>query len=268
MKLPDWTREPLVHFVALGAALYIGLTWGGTPPDPTSRVISVVANEKEKIAESFALSMGRSPTDSELDRAVETYVREEILYREALRLGLDEDASIVRRRLVSKMDLSASLAAETAQPTDAELREFLSENAERYSGRGSERSKVSFEQLFFSSEGAARTALSGASSPDDGQATSLPATMDSATLREVEARFGMQFAQSLIEIDPGPNWQGPLASGFGWHLVLLNGREAEEPDFESLRTVLANDWRSEQIAERKQRGYETLRSAYRIDIDQ
>ena len=144
MQLHNWTREPLVHFVALGFALYVALTWGGTPPDPTSRVISIGASEREQIAESFALSMGRSPTDAELDNAIDAFVREEVLYREALRLGLDEGDAIVRRRMVSKMDLSASLAAETAEPSDAILRAFLEENAERYAGQGSDRAKVSF----------------------------------------------------------------------------------------------------------------------------
>ena len=76
-----WLREPLVHFVALGAVVYVALTWGGNPPDPTSRVISIGASEREKIAESFSLSMGRSPTDAELDQAIDSYVREEVLAR-------------------------------------------------------------------------------------------------------------------------------------------------------------------------------------------
>ena len=71
MKLPNWTREPLVHFLALGAIVYVALAWGGSPPDPASRVISVGASEQEKIAESWALTMGRPPTDAELDQAID-----------------------------------------------------------------------------------------------------------------------------------------------------------------------------------------------------
>lgn len=265
MQLPVWTREPLVHFVALGFALYIALTWGGTPPDPTSRVISIGASEKEQIAESFALSMGRSPTDAELDTAIDAFVREEVLYREALRLGLDEGDAIVRRRMVSKMDLSASLAAETAEPTDAVLQAFLNENSERYAGQSSSRAKVSFEQALFSSQSAARSALQSGSV--SGNSTSLPARVDGEVIRDVEARFGVQFASALAAIEPNEDWQGPVQSGFGWHLVRLTDREVGEPNFDQLRPVLANDWRSDQIAQRKERAYETLRSAYRIDID-
>lgn len=265
MALPNWMREPLVHFIGLGALLYVGLTWGGSPPDPTSRVISIGAAEREQIAESFALSMGRPPTDAELDRAIDAFVREEVLYREALRLGLDEDDAIIRRRLVSKMDLSASLAAETAVPSDDVLRAYLAANAERYSGEGSERAEFSFDQRLFSSEAAARAAMGDART--QGNPTSLPGAIEAATMREVEARFGAEFAASLRGLETGEQWQGPVASGFGWHLIRLRQREVGEPDFEALRGVLANDWRNEQISERKERAYEVLASAYRIDIE-
>lgn len=265
MNLSNWMREPLVHFVALGAILYVGLTWGGTPPDPASRVISVDAAEREKIAESWTLTMGRSPTDAELDAAIDAFVREEVLYREALRLGLDESDAIVRRRLVSKMDLSASLAAETAEPSDAVLQAFLQENAERYAEMASANAAITFEQAFFRNEARARAALGSGAIVSD--STSLPARIDSKPLREVESRFGQQFAESMRTLDPGEDWQGPIASGFGWHLIRLRERAAAPPDFETLRTVLANDWRSEQIDARKQRAYDVLASAYRIDIE-
>ena len=265
MNLPNWTREPLVHFLVFGAVLYVILTWGGSPPDPSSRVISVGASEKEKIAESWALKMGRSPTDEELVQAVDAHVREEVLYREALRLGLDESDSIVRRRLVSKMDLSASLAAETAEPTEQMLRTFLRENRKRYADHEAARAQVSFDQTFFTSKAAARTAL--VRGLGVGEATSLPAKVEVTPLRDVEARFGGKFAEGLSRLKPGEQWQGPVQSGFGWHLVRLRESAVQSPDFEDLRTVLANDWRRTQIDARKERAYEMLSSAYRIDID-
>ena len=266
MNFPNWTREPLVHFVALGAVLYVALTWGGNPPDPASRVISVGAAEREKIAESWTLTMGRSPTDAELDAAVDAFVREEVLYREALRLGLDEEDAIVRRRLVSKMDLSASLAAETVEPTDEALRTYFEANKVRYADLEQANARLSFDQAFFSSEAKARAAL--ARGEGAGEATSLPSAIEASPMRDVEARFGQQFAQGLRDLDPGEEWQGPIPSGFGWHLVRLTQRDAQPPEFESLKGVLANDWRSEQIAARKERAYQVFASAYRIDIDE
>lgn len=266
MNLMSWTREPLVHFLALGFVLYMALTWGGNPPDPASRVISVGSAEREKIAESWTLSMGRAPTDAELDQAVESFVREEVLYREALRLGLDEEDAIVRRRLVSKMDFSASLVAETAEPTDAMLEAYLDANTERYAQMANANAALTFEQAFFIDEARARSAL-GQNSPAS-DPTSLAKTVVSEPVREVEARFGQQFAQGISQLEPSEEWQGPVPSGFGWHLIRLNERAVEPPDFKSLRTVLANDWRAEQIATRKQRAYDVLASAYRIEVSE
>ncbi|MEL7219454.1 MAG: peptidylprolyl isomerase, partial [Pseudomonadota bacterium] len=193
------------------------------------------------------------------------FVREEVLYREALRLGLDESDAIVRRRLVSKMDLSASLAAETAEPTEAVLRAFLDKNAERYAAQSVQRGKVSFDQLFYPTQAEATAALSA--STFVGEATSLPPSVEAAAPREVASRFGAMFAEALSGLEPADGWQGPVQSSFGWHLVKLKERNVPPPDFETLRAVLANDWRSDQIQQRKERAYETLRSAYRIDID-
>ena len=265
MNLPNWTREPLVHFTVLGAVLYVALTWGGNPPDPSSRVIKVGGAEEQRIAESWTLTMGRAPTDAELDLAVDAYVREEVLYREALRLGFDESDAIVRRRLVSKMDLSASLAAETAEPSEETLRAFLKDNPELYEDEVLANASVSFDQTFFQSKNNALGAVGSDST--QGEPTSLPASVSSTNMRDVEARFGKQFAAALRELKPGETWQGPVQSGFGWHVVRLKARDVPEPDFETLRLSIANDWRTAEIKARKERAYETLRSAYRIDID-
>ena len=265
MKLPNWTREPLVHFTVLGAVLYVALTWGGTPPDPASRVINVGSEEKERIAQSWSLSMGRPPTDAELDQAIDAFVREEVLYREALRLGFDESDLVVRRRLVSKMDLSASLAAETTEPSQEVLREFFEANKELYTDLAAANAEVSFEQAMFSSENNTLGALS--TNSFTGEQTSLPRRVSSTKLRDVEARFGAEFVRGLAELEPGEEWHGPLRSGFGWHIVKLTSRDVPEPDFEALRTSIANDWRTAEIDARKRRAYETLASAYRIDIE-
>lgn len=265
MNFSKWAREPLVHFAALGALLYVALTWGGSPPDPSSRLITVGTAEKESIAQSWAMTMGRAPTDAELDQAVEKHVREEVLYREALRLGLDEGDTVVRRRLVSKMDMSASLAAETAEPSDETLRAFMEENREEYAAQMAANARVTFDQRLFASETTARAALS--SEAGEGQATALPRSVSAQSLRDVEARFGQRFVAELGALEPADEWQGPVASGFGWHLVRLTGRTLPEPDFGELREIIANDWRSAQIKIRKERAYETLRSAYRIEIE-
>lgn len=263
MKLPDWAREPLVHFIGLGALVYLALTWGGTPVDPASRMISVDADQKAQLALGFERVMGRAPTDAELDARIERYVREEVLYREALRLGLDQGDAVVRQRLVAKMDMSASAAAEVADPDEPELRAFFEENASRYADALS----VSFEQAYFSSEAAARNAMSRANGGEEtGEPISLPRRVENERLAEIQIRFGEQFARGLAALDQGAQWQGPVPSGFGWHLVRLQSRKPVAADFDTVRDRVENDWRNAQIEQRKQRAYEILRSAYRVDI--
>ena len=95
----------------------------------------------------------------------------------------------------------------------------------------------------------------------------MPKGVSSTTLRDVEARFGTQFVAGLAQIEAKAEWQGPIRSGFGWHAVRLTSREVPEPDFDALKVSIANDWRNAEIKARKKRAYETLSSAYRIDID-
>ncbi len=263
MTLPGWTREPLVHFLIAGFALFALFGWRGEPVDPASRVISVGDAELAQLALQFERTMGRAPTDAELDAQIERFVRDEVLYREALRLGLDQGDAVVRRRLVTKMDLSASAAAEAAEPDDATLQAYLNENRERYAGS----TAVSFEQLYFSDETEARAALLYGTKTRGGEPISLPRRMENAAPNAIEARFGEEFARAIAGIDPGEDWSGPIRSGFGWHLIRVSARESLDPDFEMLAPRIANDWRSEQIAERKERAYRVLREAYRVEID-
>ncbi|BDI59485.1 peptidyl-prolyl cis-trans isomerase [Qipengyuania nanhaisediminis] len=260
MDLPDWTREPLVHFLGLGALLYAALAWTAEPVEPASRIIAVDESEQARIALGFERVMARPPTDAELDAAIDKFVRDEVLYREAIRLGLDQGDAVVRQRMVAKMDMSATAAAETAQPSEEVLRAWYEDNADRYGGE----QLVSFEQAFFTSVEAAGAARSG---PVRGQPISLPESLADKTLREIANLFGEQFARALSSLEPSDQWQGPIPSGFGWHLVRLTRTRAAPARFEDVRSRVESDWRSAAIEARKARAFEILKSAYRIEID-
>lgn len=268
MRMPGWAREPMVHFLALGAVLYVALTWGGTPVDPASRVIEVGEDEQAQIALTFDRTMGRAPTDAELDAAIERYVRDEVLYREALRLGLDRQDAVVRQRLVSKMDMTASAAAEAAEPGDEQLEEWRAAHPERFAASAA----YSFDQIYFSSEADALAAIAGqgpgASWRELGDPISLPRSVTDMSAGEVASRFGEQFLDEIGERDHSDSWGGPHRSGFGWHLVRIREyRQSDVPPLAEIREQVANDWRSAQIAERKSRAYRILRDAYRVEID-
>lgn len=268
MQLPGWTREPLVHFLAAGAVLYIALTWGGTPVDPASRVISVGPEEQAQIALTFERTMGRAPTDAELDAAIERFVRDEVLYREALRLGLDQDDAVVRQRMVSKMDMSASAAAEAAEPSDAQLEEWRAAHPERFAATA----RYSFDQIYFAEYEDALAAITGtqpgANWRELGNPISLPKSAENMPATEVVSRFGQVFLDGLKERDFADGWGGPHQSGFGWHLVRIREyAQSDVPPLSEIRDQVANDWRNAEIAARKQRAFEILRSAYRVEID-
>lgn len=255
-------REPLVHFILAGAAIYLGLTWFGDPVDPASRTIALTADDRAGISLGFERTTGRPPTDAEMAGLVDRWVREEVLYREALRLGLDDGDPVVRRRMATKMDELASATAETATVDDATLQSWLERNPQRFAEDGS----VSFEQLYFVSESEARTALQQ-SSPS-GSPISLPARVEVVSQREVREVFGQQFAEGLAALAPRDDWQGPVASGFGWHIVRLTARETGKvPPLAQIRDRVEAEWRIATIAARREAAYQLLREAYEVESE-
>jgi len=268
VTLPNWTREPLVHFLIAGLVLFALLGWRGEPVDPASRLIEVGQAEQAQLALQFERTMSRAPTDAELDAQIERFVRDEVLYREALRLGLDRGDAVVQRRLVSKMDMSASAAAEAAEPDQATLQAFFEDNRERYTGAGT----ISFDQIHFKDADTARAALGGLEGQSDwrdsGDPISLPPSMESTRSAQIETRFGEVFVSAIEALQPSNEWQGPIRSGFGWHVVRLRERISNDSlTFDSVRDRVENDWRSEQVASRKARAFQVLRDAYRVEID-
>ncbi len=268
MTLPGWTREPLVHFLVAGALVFAFFSMRGGEVDPASRMIDVDRETQAQIALGFERLMNRAPTDAELDAQIDRYVREEVLYREALRLGLDSDDAIVRRRMAQKMDMLASSQAETAQPSDNVLEAWYSQHPERFSGEAT----YSLDQIWFSSEAAAKAAMPKLKQAQDwqglGERISLPNSLDAEPRREVLDLFGQKFVDALGGLEPGAEWQGPVASGMGWHLVRLKALDrGNVPPFGDVREDVENDWRSATIADRREQAYQVLREAYKVEID-
>lgn len=268
MTPPRWTREPLVHFLLAGALIYALFAWRGEEADPASRSITIDRAQQAQLTLVFERTMGRAPTDAELDAQIERFVRDEVLYREALRLGLDQSDAVVRRRMAQKMDMLASARAEAAQPSEAELRGWYRQHGAKFA----DGARYSFDQLWFDSEqaaNAARARLSGGAAwQEQGQSISLPASVEAMPRDEVTNRFGIQFAQGLERLEPGERWHGPMPSGLGWHLVRLERHEAGAiPPFKEVRAAVENDWRTATMAARKNAAYRLLRNAYSVKVE-
>lgn len=269
-----WLKEPLVHFLIGGLLIYALFASRGEPVDPASRSLEISRQDQAQLSLAFEKTMGRAPTDAELDRQVERFVREEVLYREALRLGLDANDGVVRRRMAQKMDLIAGAQAEAAVPSDQTLEDWYEAHPERFT----DDAKYSFDQIFKTDRTRAEqlmTQLNQSSTEVDFAAhsdpISLPKTVKNLSRKEVLDRFGEQFLSKIDQISPKLAWKGPIQSGFGFHLVRLTAREISEPaPFDELNETeklkVENDWRTSTIADRKSRGYTILRDAYDIEI--
>ncbi|WP_158241490.1 peptidyl-prolyl cis-trans isomerase [Novosphingobium sp. TH158] len=270
MTLRAILREPLVHFLIAGLALFAWFAWRGTEADPASRTISVDKALVTRLAANWQQTWQRPPGKAELDRLIEDHVREEIYYREALRLGLDRDDTVIRRRLRAKMEFLAQSQADALQPDEAELEAWLRANAARYAGDA----RLSFDQVYIATGGEARARQvlarlnGGADWRGSGDAISLPASLEAQPRARVAADFGEGFAEALAKA-PGGAWQGPVQSGFGLHLVRLRGMAAGRlPPLADVRRQVENDWRAARAQELEQQAFAALRRDYTVRIDQ
>ena len=267
------SREPLSHFVVAGAAVFFLNGLRDTPVDPASRTIRIDEVQVGRLTDAFALSWQRPPNRSEVDGLIRDYIREEIYYREAIRLGLDQEDPVIRRRLRSKMEFLSRSEAESAVPTDETLQAWLDRNPAKYAGDAT----YSFDQIYVGGNDSSlsrRRALmiqkmltSGAAPAGLGDPLSAPPTLEKARFTDIARTFGDDFADALHNLPIG-RWIGPVASGFGMHVVRV--RAATKPDrprLSEVRQQVENDWREATIEARDARAYQALLDGYTIKID-
>jgi parvulin-like peptidyl-prolyl isomerase len=223
----------------------------------------------------FQSQWRREPTPQELQQLVENKVQEEILYREALVMGLEKDDTIVKRRMAQKMRFLAEDVAAAREPTAAELKSWFEKNNAKFALP----SRLSFRHLYFSPDrrsarardDAATTLNKLAGQPQDAKlaATFADPFMFQDYYRDrapdyLGKEFGPQFAQALTKLAPG-SWQGPIESGFGWHLVFIDtvipGRV---PAFEEIEPDVKTAWLGEQKALAWQQAYKEMRAKYTV----
>jgi hypothetical protein len=270
-------REPLIHFLILGAGLFvIYFAVNGSVSNPADRIV-VDETRILRLAEQFQRTWLRPPTQQELQALAEDYVKEEVLYREAQALGLDEDDLVIRRRLRQKMEFLNADLTELQSPTDAQLQDYLITNQDRF--RRPDR--FSLQQVYLNPDKRPDevtraavellTALNaspalGADLRSLGDATMLPAQLDGVTRREVSNAFGPGFAQDLANMPMG-RWSGPYESSYGLHLVRITERKSGGlPAMAEIRPVLEREWRTERSKAANERFYQVLRERYDVEI--
>jgi hypothetical protein len=275
-------REPLLHFLFLGGLLFFAYELVSdqfSSGDAPRQEIVITSGQVDALITGFEKTWQRLPSPAELDGIVEFTIREEVLYREALAMGLDRNDGIIRRRLKQKIEFLTDDIATIRVPTDSELETFLRDNPETFR----EDASYSFHQVFINSDTRGESAIAYANDllaqlqSADLDTRAIEATGDQlrmlATSFEnidengVRRTLGSLFLEGLQEIEVG-SWQGPIRSGFGMHLIYLDSIIAREaPELESVRAAVVSEWTLEQQRLMNEEVYANLRAKYTITLD-
>ena len=266
---PPLGRSPLVVFLLLGAGVFAVDRWLDDPG--AGRVVTVTAEQIGAIRERWAAQWGRPPTGRELEGLIDEAVREDILYREARRRGLDRGDAIIRRRLAQKMTFLLEDGAETPAASAGDIETYYAAHADRYR----EPRRTSFRHVFLSRdrradpEGDAATLLRRARRSGDGwrqlgDPFMLLREYAGRTDQEIAELFGGTFAAALPTLAAGA-WRGPLESAHGDHLVMVIGRtEPRLPALAEVRDRVAEDLLESRRRERNEAALQTLRERYEV----
>ncbi|WP_019506357.1 peptidyl-prolyl cis-trans isomerase [Pleurocapsa sp. PCC 7319] len=279
-------REPLLHFLVLGALLFGLYFWVGSPSmiSTSAKQIEVGGPVISSLQATWQLQWGRKPTEQQLQKLVDKYIHDEVLYQEALALGLDDKDIIVRRRLIQKMQFLVENVAGIQEPSDEELQSYLDAHADRYTIPG----RFSFQQVYFSQElhsdkpvGHALRDRTDADAENlltqlqtdpnvvqpKGDRSMLPKTYTLASARTINNTFGGTLATEIAGVTE-KGWQGPFHSAYGSHLVNVTEIEPGHPaTLVEVRKNVRLDYLRKQKQKLDQQFSEKLRDRYTISID-
>ncbi len=272
-------RSPLLHFLVIGAVIY--LLYGITDSETTSvspGTITVTTGDIEWLESSWQKRWSRPPTPDERKGLIDQFVRETVMYREALAMGLDQDDVIIRRRLTQKLEFLFQDLADTVGPTDQELREYFEANQDRYR----ELDVVALTHVFLDPDrrgdqtladaGALLAELTALDDPTQdaaglGDQLMLQRYYPQHSEPDIARLFGHEFARSVFELEPG-QWCGPVLSGYGMHLVYVHDRlQAPPPSFDAVVEQVRENWRTDQRQSFNDEFVANLLSRYDVKIE-
>lgn len=256
-----WVRrlavEPLVHFLCLGGLIFLWFAaFADTEPEPDATQIVISSAELDRALLTWTQRRNRPPDTEEMRGIVNELIRDEVLYREALALGLDRDDVVIRSLLRQKFEFVTQDLGFEENPNETVLRAFLAENAGRYTRAA----RLSFSQILFSEDRRGPSAetdalqvlavLQTATGPEaaeiEGDGRALAPSYRDLSDHEIAALFGPAFAAALLTAEPG-RWSAPIRSGYGLHLVWVESRTAGGPlPFKEVAQRVRDDWVHEQ----------------------
>jgi hypothetical protein len=269
-------REPLLHFLVLGAALFGAFSLVGKDDVEAPTKVVISASRVATLADQFARTWSRPPTEQELQGLVEDYIRDEVFYREGRAAGLDREDVVIRRRVRQKMEFLAEDIA-VAEPSDEQLATYLASNPESFRTED----RLTFHHVFLSA-----TRRGPALQDDANQLAALLAGTNAAMVTvtmvdpfllgeeframsqsDLARTFGEEFAQRLSTAEPG-RWEGPVSSSFGVHFVFVDERaKGDLPRLDTVREAVLREWLNARRIEAEHRLYRILLDRYQIVVE-
>jgi peptidyl-prolyl cis-trans isomerase C len=269
-------REPLLHFLLIGLILFGLYAWRERGKTSNGNYqITLTLDDLRQLDISFVSQWHRQPTQEEFSGLVEEFIRQEILYREGLAMGLDKDDTIVKRRMAQKVQFLAEDVATAHEPTTEELKAWYAGNSQRFALPD----RATFRHLFFSFDRRGPRAQKDAEAalqriahmPED--AAQAKALADPFMFQDyygdrapyqLAKEFGPTFAVGIFKLKSG-SWQGPVESGYGWHLVWIESVvPGRIPNFEEVEPDVKTAWLAEQKTEQWQKAYAKMRTKYEV----
>ena len=268
--------EPLLHFLLIGSLLFGAYTYLQSDTRSTPKNFVVSAGKIEHLASLFSRTWQRPPTRAELEGLIDDYVREEIAYREGMKMGLDQDDTIIRRRIRQKLDFIADDLGSQIEPTEEQLTTFLNETPDSYRIDP----RITFRQVFLDperhaldlQESVAKLLDTLKSDPTAdayqlGDQTLLEYQNVDRSKREVANNFGPQFAEEIVKL-PLQLWHGPIRSAYGVHAVYISERtDGRLPPLNEVRDLVRRDWEQKHRKDLVESFYQELMKKYEVAIE-
>ncbi|MEM7192310.1 MAG: peptidylprolyl isomerase [Pseudomonadota bacterium] len=265
-------REPLLHFVMIGAVVFaLYAAFSADDDDVTRDRIVVTDGRLQQLAQIFTKTWQRPPTPQEMRGLLDAFIKEEVYYREAVKLGLDRDDTLVRRRMQQKMEFLTEPDETALAADDKTLQSYLEENRQDYRVEP----ELAFEQVFINpkstqADANARAAevLAALEAGGDpaalGDPTLLPKKLPLSPLSVIERDFGDSLAAYAARAKLN-QWAGPVSSPFGMHLVRVSARtDSRDPALDEVRAAVLRDWRNLKREEHQAQAYAELRAKYDV----
>jgi hypothetical protein len=267
-------KEPFIQFLLLGALIFVAYSFSQTAEQAgIEKNIEIDAPTQAWMYDNFVKQFQRTPTRIEMGHLIKAHIEEEVKYRHALAMGLDDQDSIVRRRMTQKMDFLFGNGASDLLPDDATLQDWYEANP----GEFTTPAMITFTHLWFSpdnrganakSDAAAALALIQQNEKPTDDRFPFDVEFNKANFGEVRNVLGPKFATAVFE-QPKKIWSGPIQSGLGYHLVYVS--EITEPalaPLEEVRDLAIQRWREDESARIFEEFVTNLKSEFEVNIDE